>query len=62
VLPQARRFSELGVTADAPLPELEPIVQLARSPGGPSAAAASEEQTPDGAQPAGTGASNARQA
>jgi DNA recombination protein RmuC len=62
VLPQARRFSELGVTADAPLPELEPIVQLARSPGGPSAAAASEDQTPDGAQPAGTGASNARQA
>jgi DNA recombination protein RmuC len=62
VLPQARRFSELGVTADAPLPELEPIAQLARSPAGPSAAAASAEQTPDDAQPAGSGASNARQA
>src|SRR5205814_6493164 len=31
VLPQARRFSELGVTADAPLAPLEPIGQLARS-------------------------------
>ena len=39
VLPQARRFGELGVTADAPLPELEPVVQLTRSSGGgPSAA------------------------
>ncbi|TLY67013.1 MAG: DNA recombination protein RmuC [Gammaproteobacteria bacterium] len=72
VLPQARRFGELGVTADAPLPELEPIVQLTRSPGGPSAAArptasppagASGEDTPGVAQPGGSpGASNARQA
>lgn len=38
VLPQARRFGELGVTADAALPELEPVVQLTRSGGGPSAA------------------------
>jgi len=30
VLPQARRFPELGVTGDAPLPSLEPIEQLAR--------------------------------
>jgi DNA recombination protein RmuC len=30
VLPQVRRFPELGVTADAPLPTLEPIAQLAR--------------------------------
>lgn len=30
VLPQARRFPELGVTADAPLPTMEPIAQLAR--------------------------------
>jgi DNA recombination protein RmuC len=30
VLPQARRFTELGVTADTPLPTLEPITQLAR--------------------------------
>src|SRR5262249_18053415 len=31
VLPQARRFGELGVTADAPLPPLEPIGQLVRN-------------------------------
>jgi len=30
VLPQARRFPELGVTADAPLETLEPIEQLTR--------------------------------
>lgn len=30
VLPQARRFPELGVTADAALPTLEPVAQLAR--------------------------------
>ncbi|HTU59693.1 MAG TPA: DNA recombination protein RmuC, partial [Polyangiales bacterium] len=30
VLPQARRFPELGVTADAPLPTIEPIEELAR--------------------------------
>ncbi len=30
VLPQARRFPELGVTADAPLETLDPIEQLAR--------------------------------
>jgi DNA recombination protein RmuC len=30
VLPQARRFPELGVTADAPLAPLDPIEQLAR--------------------------------
>jgi DNA recombination protein RmuC len=30
VLPQARRFPELGVTADAPLETLDPIDQLAR--------------------------------
>src|SRR6516165_2211120 len=38
VLPQARRFGELGVTADAPLPALEPIGQLVRSTGAPRAA------------------------
>jgi DNA recombination protein RmuC len=31
VLPQARRFGELGVTAEAPLAPLEPIGQLVRS-------------------------------
>jgi DNA recombination protein RmuC len=34
VMPQARRFTELGVTADAPLPPLEPVGQLARKAGG----------------------------
>ncbi len=32
VLPQARRFPELGVTADAPLPALEPVSEMARAP------------------------------
>ena len=38
VLPQARRFPELGVTADAPLAQLEPIEQPVRpiAPAGPS--------------------------
>src|SRR5215470_4410691 len=39
VLPQARRFPELGVTAAEPLPVLEPIGQLVRTP----ASAAGEE-------------------
>jgi DNA recombination protein RmuC len=34
VLPQARRFTDLGVTADAVLPILEPITELARVPAG----------------------------
>jgi DNA recombination protein RmuC len=33
VLPQARRFTDLGVTADAPLPALETVDSLARVPG-----------------------------
>jgi DNA recombination protein RmuC len=32
VLPQARRFPELGVTPDAPLPALEPVAEIARVP------------------------------
>lgn len=32
VLPQARRFNELGVTADAALATLEPVERLAREP------------------------------
>jgi len=36
VMPQARRFTDLGVTADAPLPELEPIAQLVRNTSGPA--------------------------
>jgi DNA recombination protein RmuC len=34
VLPQARRFIDLGVTADAPLPTLESVDSLARVPAG----------------------------
>lgn len=37
VLPQARRFTELGVTADATLPTLEPVERLAREPAPPPA-------------------------
>jgi DNA recombination protein RmuC len=33
VMPQARRFPELGVTSDALLPELEPVSQLVRNSG-----------------------------
>jgi len=65
VLPQARRFSELGVTADAPLAQLEPIGQLARNPGTPTAAdpPAAAEQPATVEPPAGSaGASNARKA
>jgi DNA recombination protein RmuC len=38
VLPQARRFTELGVTADAPLPVLEQVTQLARKTDAPALA------------------------
>jgi len=70
VLPQARRFSELGVTADAPLAELEPIGQLVRNPGTPTVAEPPTEAEPPatadgpaGVKPAGSaGASNARKA
>jgi len=37
VLPQARRFTELGVTADAALPSLEPVERLVREPAPPPA-------------------------
>jgi DNA recombination protein RmuC len=37
VLPQARRFPELGVTSDAALPPMEPISQLARNSDEPAA-------------------------
>jgi DNA recombination protein RmuC len=78
VLPQARRFGELGVTAEAPLPVLEPIGQLVRNTGAPTvtepaapsapaaataAAAAAPERAGEVAQPdAAPGASNARKA
>jgi len=35
VLPQARKFTELGVTADSQLPLLEPVGELTRVPGEP---------------------------
>jgi DNA recombination protein RmuC len=61
VMPQARRFGELGVTGDAPLAPLEPIGQLVRSTGAPNAADPSASAAPDEANtPSGT--SNARQA
>jgi DNA recombination protein RmuC len=44
VLPQARRFTELGVTADAPLAQLEPIEKIARKP---STAPGMEEKVDD---------------
>ena len=53
VLPQARRFGELGVTADAPLAPLEPIGQPVRNTGAPSAAepSAAAPSSPSGATP-----------
>jgi DNA recombination protein RmuC len=44
VLPQARRFPELGVTGDAPLPSLEPLDQLARKT---APLSGTDESTPD---------------
>ena len=38
VLPQARRFTELGVTADAPLPPLDPVSELTRNSDAPTLA------------------------
>jgi DNA recombination protein RmuC len=56
VLPQARRFGELGVTADAALQPPDPIGQLVRNTGSPTpaesvpaAAAPPTGQTPDDA-------------
>jgi DNA recombination protein RmuC len=75
VMPQARRFGELGVTGDEPLAALEPVGQLVRTSGAPSAAeppadaSANESTAAGGAAPEGspggsatTGTSNARQA
>jgi hypothetical protein len=43
VMPQARRFPELGVTPDAPLAELEQIDHLARTVSVPEGAASPED-------------------
>jgi DNA recombination protein RmuC len=37
VMSQARRFTEVGVTGDAPLPEIEQVTQLVRTTGAPAA-------------------------
>lgn len=47
ILPAARRFTELGVTADAPLPPLEPVEQLARN----ATPGLIEGEPPDGDEP-----------
>ncbi len=54
VLPQARRFPELGVTADSALATLEPIAQLARTPTASAGIvpAAAEVDAPNGDAPA----------
>jgi DNA recombination protein RmuC len=50
VLPQARRFTDLGVTSDSVLPALDPVTQLARQttslPGAESAPAATRDSPP----------------
>ena len=58
VLPQARRFTDLGVTADAPLPTLESVDSLARVPAGAApdtllevSASGSPARVPAGAAP-----------
>jgi len=47
VMPQARRFPELGVTADAALPILEPVEQLARKVGPVSGVESLPDTSPD---------------
>jgi DNA recombination protein RmuC len=47
VLPQARRFADLGVTADGPLAAPEPVGQLVRGSGAAAAADAAPEGAPD---------------
>jgi DNA recombination protein RmuC len=58
VMSQARRFTEIGVTADEPLPEIEQVTQLVRSTGAP--AAVESPAVPEGDATAGS--SNAHKA
>jgi DNA recombination protein RmuC len=58
VLPQARRFNELGVTADAPLAALEPVDHLVRGTGAASAAEPLIPPPPDTDDPAASGTSH----
>ena len=59
VLPQARRFGELGVTGDAALAQLEPVGNLVRDLADPAGSTNPADRT-DAADNTGTG--NARQA
>lgn len=46
VMPKARRFPELGVTSDAPLPPIDPIEELVRKPAATPALESDEPDTP----------------
>jgi DNA recombination protein RmuC len=66
VLPQARRFGELGVSADGALAPLEPVASLVRSPTAPptiaeppAQATSRAEAAPAEARPGSTGSGNA---
>jgi DNA recombination protein RmuC len=66
VLPQARRFGELGVSADGALAPLEPVASLVRSPTAPptiaeppAQATPRAEAEPAEARPGSTGSGNA---
>jgi DNA recombination protein RmuC len=60
VLPQARRFNDLGVTADAPLASLEPVSHLVRSTGTTSAAEPLIPPPPDSDDSGAAGANHVR--
>jgi DNA recombination protein RmuC len=46
VMPKARRFPELGVTSDEPLPPIDPIEELVRKPAATSALEADDSPEP----------------
>jgi DNA recombination protein RmuC len=46
VMPKARRFPELGVTSDAPLPPIDPIEELVRKPAETPALESDEPESP----------------
>jgi DNA recombination protein RmuC len=46
VMPKARRFPELGVTSDAPLPPIDPIEELVRKPAATPALESDEPDSP----------------
>jgi DNA recombination protein RmuC len=61
VMPQARRFNELGVSAEAPPAEIEPITELVRTLSAPAAVEAPSQPAPPGELPL-AHPSNARKA